>query len=69
MKCISNRIAVYRNNIAIRQEDLADKLDLSRTAVSNWEQGLYNPSPKMQLKLMEFFGATRQELFTYDCEV
>lgn len=49
---ISEIIKTARESLGMTQEDLAEKLEVSRQAVSKWEQGASVPSPE-NLRLLE----------------
>ncbi len=40
---IGNRIRMYRKESGLTQEQLADKINVSKSRVSNWEQGINRP--------------------------
>jgi transcriptional regulator with XRE-family HTH domain len=48
------------------QEELAEKLFVSRQSVSKWENGQNYPSIEMIIKLSELFGVTVDELLKSD---
>lgn len=65
MKLVTNNIAEHRYKAAYTQRELAKMLDVSRTTVFNWENAIYQPSPRAQNAIIEFFQVDRDELFTY----
>ena len=48
---IGNQIKKYREQLKISQEELADKIFVTRQTISNWELGETSPNPD-QLKLL-----------------
>ena len=40
---IGNRIRKYRKESGLTQEQLAEKIDVTKSRVSNWEQGINRP--------------------------
>ena len=44
------------------QQELADKLLVNQTAVSNWEKGINPPLPKYRKQLAKIFGCTEEEI-------
>ena len=44
------------------QQDLANRLEVHQTAVSNWERGVNPPLPKYRRKLCEILKCTEDEL-------
>ena len=55
-------IRIYREAAGLRQADVAKKLDVDQTAVSNWELGKTKPLRKYHKKLAKMFGCTVEEL-------
>ena len=55
LKAIGERIAIVRENHSLTQEKLADKLDVSRSAVASWERGAIAPSLGSLLKISTLF--------------
>jgi len=48
------------------QEELADLVGIRRETILRLEKGLYNPSLKLAMDLARVFGATVEELFSFD---
>lgn len=59
---IGNKIKNERIRCGISQEDLAEKLFVSRQAVSKWEMGATMPSIDNVCFLVEIFGTSIDEL-------
>lgn len=55
---IADRIKQARESLGMTQEDLAEKLEVSRQAVSKWELGASVPSPENWKLLEETLGVT-----------
>lgn len=51
-----------RRRTGITQKELADKLGLSKAAVSYYEQSLRSPSPEILIKIAEVFHVTTDHL-------
>ena len=62
---IGEKIAVLRNSAGMSQEALADKLEVSRQAVSKWEMDQTQPQIENVVQLCELFNITTDELL-YD---
>ncbi len=62
MKCIEERICKYRERSGLSQLDLAEKLDVSRQAISKWETGASIPELPKLIKMSEIFGVSLDEL-------
>lgn len=52
----------FREIIKISQYELADKLEMSRSTLSNYEKGNCEPSIATLIKLADFFNITIDEL-------
>ncbi|MDO4745237.1 MAG: helix-turn-helix transcriptional regulator [Bacillota bacterium] len=63
---ISNRIIKLRKQRGWSQEDLAEKLDVSRQSVSKWESGASVPDLTRVLQMSEIFGVTTDYLLKGD---
>lgn len=61
---ISNKVHRLRTARGITQEDLAEKLCVSRQTIIAIERGHYTPSVLLALKLAKFFRASVEELFS-----
>ena len=55
---LSDKIVELRKKNGFSQEDLADELQVSRQAVSRWEQGTADPSSSSILELSKLFKNT-----------
>lgn len=60
---MKNRLEELRKQRAIRQEDLAQALDVSRQTVISLEKGKYNPSLALAFKLARYFGLPIEAIF------
>lgn len=66
---MNNRLRDLRNRFNLRQEDLADKVGVSRQTIISIENGRYNPSLQLAHKLAKVFGLTIEEVFIFEKEV
>jgi len=57
-----NNFKELRKLLGLSQKDLADKLFVNQTAVSQWELGKTVPSPVILLKMCEIFNTTTDYL-------
>lgn len=55
---LSKKIRDLRRKSGLSQEELAEKLDVSRQAVSKWETGAAVPNPEKLVELSDCFGVT-----------
>ncbi len=58
----AEKILTLRKHAGLSQEALAEKLDVSRQAVSRWEKGTALPDAENLLRLSKLFGVTVDEL-------
>ncbi len=63
---MKNRLKVFRAMHDLTQEDLADKLGVTRQTINAIEKQRYNPSLELAFKLADFFGVMIEELFIRD---
>ncbi len=54
----TNRIQFYRKALGLSQEELGEKMFVSRQTVSQWETGQTTPSIESLIKLREIFGVS-----------
>lgn len=65
---IGAQIRKYRAGLGLSQEDLADRVFVSRQSVSNWETGRTYPDIKSLLLLSQLFGVSLDQLVKGDIE-
>lgn len=65
---MKNRLEELRKLHGIRQEELADKLEVSRQTIGSLENGRYNPSIILAFKIARFFNISIEEIFIYEEE-
>ncbi len=65
MKNILERL---RKEKGLKQEDLANILEVSRQTISSLEKGRYNPSIILTFKIANYFDKTIEEIFIYEGE-
>jgi len=63
---LKNRIEELRKQRSIKQEELAIKLAVSRQTIGSLENGRYNPSIILAIKIARYFGMTVEEIFIYE---
>ena len=63
---MKNRLEEIRKSQGIKQEDLADLLEVSRQTISSLENGRYNPSILLAFKIAKYFNLTIEEIFIYE---
>lgn len=62
---MKNRLEELRKARGIRQEELAEALEVSRQTIGSLENGRYNPSILLAFKIARYFGMTIEEIFLY----
>ena len=60
---MKNRLKVARAEADLTQEDLAQRIGVSRQSINAIETGRYVPSTVLALKMAQVFGKTVEELF------
>ena len=60
---MKNRLEALRREQGIRQEDLAQALNVSRQTIISLEKGKYNPSLALAFRLARYFGLPIEEIF------
>ena len=69
MFIMKNRLKELRKEKGIKQEDLAEAMDVSRQTIISLENGRYNPSIMLAFKLAEFFDLLIEDVFIYEGDV
>lgn len=52
-----------RKKAGLRQEDVANRLNVDQSAVSHWETGVFKPSRKYHKALADLYRCKVDELF------
>ncbi|MBB6731583.1 helix-turn-helix domain-containing protein [Cohnella zeiphila] len=65
----AEKLKAERKKMGWSQEELAEKLYVSRQSVSKWENGQNYPSIEIILKVSDLFGVTVDELLRSDEEL
>ena len=60
---MKNRLKVLRAERDWSQQDLADRLGVSRQSVNAIEKGRYDPSLPLAFKIADVFALTIEEIF------
>lgn len=63
---LKNRLEEIRKQHGITQEELAQKLEVSRQTIGSLENGRYNPSILLAFKISKFFSVSIEEIFIYE---
>ena len=65
---MKNRLEELRKARGIKQEELAEALEVSRQTIGSLENGRYNTSILLAFKLARYFGTTIEDIFIYEEE-
>lgn len=63
---MKNRLEEIRKQRGIKQEELAEKLEVSRQTIGSLENGRYNPSIILAFKIARYFGMSIEDIFIYE---
>lgn len=63
---MKNRLEELRKQIGIKQEELAETLQVSRQTIGSLENGRYNPSIILAFKIARYFQMSIEEIFIYE---
>lgn len=66
---LGSQIKKYRTEHALSQDELAEKVFVSRQSISNWETGKTYPDIKSLLLLSEVFSVSLDQLVKGDIEI
>ena len=62
---MKNKLKAYRIQHSLTQENLADKLDVSRQTINAIESGKYLPSITLAFKIARLFKTKIEDVFIY----
>ncbi len=65
---MQTKIAQYRKERKITQEELADAVNVTRQTIISLESGKYKASLVLAHKIAQFFQVTIEEMFIFDKE-
>ena len=65
---MKNRLEELRKQRGIRQEELAEILQVSRQTIGSLENGRYNASLLLAHRIAKYFGLTIEEVFLFEEE-
>ena len=63
---MKNRLKVARAELNLTQEELAQRIGVSRQSINAIESGRYVPSTVLALKMAQVFGKNVEEIFMLD---
>jgi len=65
---MKNRLEELRLKNGLTQQELADRVEVSRQTIISLENGRYNPSILLAFRLARLFGLQIEDLFLYTDE-
>ena len=65
---VSEKIYTLRRKSGLSQEQLAEKIGVSRQAISKWEGGLSVPESEKLIAISEYFNVTLDYLLKDDAD-
>ena len=65
---MKNKIMELREEAKLTQQELGEKLTVSRQTIISLENGKYNPSIILAFKIANIFGRSIEEIFIYEEE-
>ncbi len=63
---MKNKLEELRAKNGFTQQDLADRLEVSRQTIISLEQGRYNPSITLAFRVARLFKLQIEEIFIYE---
>lgn len=66
---LGKKIMTMRNEKNLSQEQLAERLNVTRQTISNWENGKFYPDIDSLVNLSKFFNVSLDVLLSYDDKV
>ncbi len=67
-ECIKNQVNEYRTKAGLTQEQLAEKVGVTRQTIIAIEKGNYTPSVLLAIKLAKTFSVSVESLFSITYE-
>ncbi len=66
MPTMKTKIKEYRAKLDMKQDTLAELVDVRRETIIRIEKGQYNPSLKVAMDIAKVFGVSVEELFSFE---
>ncbi|WMJ82280.1 helix-turn-helix transcriptional regulator [Clostridium sp. MB40-C1] len=63
---LKTKIKQYRENVGMKQSELAELVGVRRETIVHLENGRYNPSLKIGMDIAKVFHTTVEELFEFE---
>lgn len=65
---MKNKLEELRKQQGMKQEDLANALNVTRQTIGSLENGRYNPSIFLAFKIARYFGVSIEDIFIFEEE-
>lgn len=65
---MKTKIKEYRAKFDMKQDELAERVEVRRETIIRIEKGQYNPSLKLAMDIAKVFGVSVEELFSFEEE-
>jgi len=65
LKHIGRNIKILREQLGLLQIELAEKINISSTALARYERGETEPKLKIFFRIAQFFGVSMETLISY----
>ncbi|KQY87545.1 hypothetical protein ASD24_06770 [Paenibacillus sp. Root52] len=65
---MKNKIEIYRRELNMTQQDLAEKVNVSRQTIISLERGRYNPSIMLAYLIAQVFHKNIEQVFIFEEE-
>ncbi|MCM3099768.1 helix-turn-helix transcriptional regulator [Priestia megaterium] len=66
---MKNKLEIIRKQRGIKQEKLAEDLEVSRQTIGSLENGRYNPSITLAFKIARYFNLSIEDIFIFEEEI
>lgn len=66
---MNNLVKHFRERSGITQQDLAEKVKVSRQTIISLESGKYNPSIFLAYKIAKVFSVSIEDIFLFEEEI
>lgn len=66
MAVMKNKIKIFRAQLDLTQQDLADKIGVTRQTIIAIENNKYLPSLELGFKISKLFNVSIEEIFQYE---
>lgn len=63
---MTNKVKEYRKQLGLTQEELAQRLSVTRQTINAMENNKYNPTLELAIKTANFLGVPIEQLYFID---